>query len=122
MIPAGSLLARWQAAATAEDRERLAHDWKLAEVGSARRQREPGRTVVPPARVAARTARQRGPAGKDHNGTGASSRSIQRARRSAWTPRFLASTRGPAIDPASLCVQAPERPRNTAAGRHGGGV
>ena len=60
VIPAGSLLARWQSAATAEERQRLAQEIEgLLEVGSPAGERQSGRPVVSPALLAARTAGQR---------------------------------------------------------------
>ena len=110
VIPAGSLLARWQSAATADERQRLAQELEaLLEVGSAGGERQSGRRCC--------TASSRRCADRwssavrlEETGKAPASRSgrSRNSRRSVW-PRALFGKHpnGTAIDTASLCVRAP---------------
>ncbi len=66
VIPAGSLLARWQSAATAGERQRLAQELEGAsEVGSPESEGQSGRKAVPLALVIARAAGERLASGRN---------------------------------------------------------
>ena len=73
VIPAGSLLARWQTAATADEKQRLAHELEaLLTSGPPAAKDSPDGLLVPPARLAARPAR-RAPSGLTGPGVGPAS-------------------------------------------------
>jgi hypothetical protein len=103
LFPAGSLLARWQSAATAEEKERLA-DQVQALLASG----PPAAKDAPDTLLYRQLVSIRGPlAGAARKTPG---RRPEAADGSSWgldPARFGGHPDGQAIDPASLCVRAP---------------
>ena len=108
MIPAGSLLARWQSAATADEKQRLAQDLEtLLKSGP------PAKKDSPDGLLYRQLSSLRGPlvSAVRHPvpATGTSSKSAATIEKAVGLDAALFGKHpsAPKIDPANLCVQAP---------------